>query len=83
MWRKNWGRLQKLGVISYVNGYTDRVSQLVVVEKKSSDRVRLWTDPRPQKMHYNVNTTTCLPEEVTPELGKAKIFTKGDLWSAY
>ena len=77
-------RLLKLGVISQIDELTSWVSQMVVVEKKKSDQVRLYIDPRPlnkvlQREHYHLP----MLEEVLSELSGVKIFTKCDLRSGY
>lgn len=82
--KKELDRLLKLGVIAPIDEPTDWVSQIVVVEKKNTDRVRLCIDPRPLnkallRERYHLPTL----EEILPELGKAKVFTKCDLTSGY
>jgi len=82
--KKELNRLLELGVISTIDEPTDWVSQMVVVEKKRTDRVRLCIDPRPlnkalKREHYHLPTL----EELLPELGNAKVFAKCDLRSGY
>ena len=77
-------RLQDLKVISPIEEPTDWVSQMVAVEKKNSDRVRMCIDPRPLnkallREHYHLPTLG----EILPELSKAKVFSKCDLRSGY
>ena len=82
--KKELDRMISLGVISPIDEPTDWVSQVVVVERKPADRVRLCIDPRPlnkalQREHHHLQTL----DEILPELGKAKIFAKFDLRSGY
>ena len=44
--KKELDRMMSLGVISPIDEPTDWVSQVVVVERKPADRVRLCIDPR-------------------------------------
>ena len=77
-------RMVDLGVISPTDEPTDWVSQVVVVERKNTDRIRICIDPRPlnkalQREHYHLPTL----DEVLPELGKAKVYAKFDLRCGY
>ena len=82
--KKELKRLLGLGVISRVDEPTSWVSQLVVVEKKNTDQVRLCIDPRPlnkalRREHHHLSTF----EEIVPELSGAQIFAKCDLRNGY
>ena len=77
-------RMVDLGVISPIDEPTDWLSQVVVVERKNTDRIHICIDPRPlnkalQREHYHLPTL----DEVLPELGKAKVDTKFDLQCGY
>ena len=77
-------RMVDLGVISPIDEPTDWVSQVVVVERKNTDHIRICIDPRPlnkalQRDHYHLPTL----DEVLPELGKVKVYAKFDLRRGY
>lgn len=82
--KKELKRMARLGVISFIDEHTEWASQIVVVDRKSTDRVRICIDPKYlnnalQREHYHLPTL----EEILPELGKAKVFSKFDLRSGY
>ena len=82
--KKELNRMARLGVIAFIDEHTDWASQIVVVERKSDDRVRICIDPKYLnnallREHHHLPTL----EEILPELGKAKVFAKFDLRSGY
>ena len=77
-------RLLKLGVVSIIDEPTDLVNQIVFVEKKNSDQVRLCIDHRPlnkslEREHYHLPTF----EALLPELTGTKVFAKCGVRSSY
>ena len=76
-------RMERLGVISKVNGPTDWVSNLVLVEK-SSGQLRVCLDPRDlnkaiKRHHYQLPTA----EDIIARTAGAKYFSKLDASSGY
>ena len=70
--------LEARGIISKEERPTDWVNA-VVIARKSNGKIRLCLDPRPlnvalKRSHYQMPTL----EDILPELGSAKIFTKLD-----
>ena len=77
-------RLLHLGVISRIDERTEWVNQIVVVERKDSDKVRLCIDLKPlnkalQREHHHLPTF----EEILPDLSGAQVFTESYLRHGY
>ena len=81
--QEHLAELEQQGVIEKVVQATDWVSA-IVVNKKSNGKTRLCLDPQPlnkalKRCHHPIPTI----EDVLPDLGNAKVFTKLDCKNGY
>ena len=81
--KRHLAELEEKGVIEKVYQPTEWVSSIVVARKPNGD-IRLCLDPRPlnkalKRCHHPMQTI----EDILPELGKAKVFSKLDCLNGY
>ena len=77
-------KMVELDVIKKVDGPTDWVNSMVIVDKPKSNDIRICLDPKDlnkaiKREHYQLPTI----EEITSRLAGAKVFSKLDLNSGY
>ena len=81
--KQHLDKLREDGIIEKVNFPTDWISATVVAKKSNGD-IHLCLDPKPlNKVLKRCKYPLPVIEEVLPELGKAKVFTKVDYKNGY
>ena len=81
--KQHLDKLQEDGIIEKVDLPTDWISAIVVAKKSNGD-IHLCLDPKPlNKALKRCKYPLPVIEEVLPELGKAKVFTKVDCKNRY